>query len=409
MSIIFIIMSLHMFALSVESQGNESKASLSQKDVKADDGSGKMPAFSWDKVPLYLHIRKNEAFTSGELKLIAKYPLVTFEKTTGMKTFGGSEKGTLSAAQSVKALNPNIKILYYWNVFIYWANFYEEQDNIKSIKNAFLKNSKDGSKKIVRGRLPAYDLTKKTVRDWWVNHCKEMTEHSAIDGLFFDANIKVLYDRYAKGALGKKKKEKLVEAYKIMMNDARGAVDENKLVVANIIRALLPASGLEYMNYFDGSYIEGFFPNAPSPTYEEYVIKGMDAVIKAAQSGKIIAFSPGFKRALTSKNAKGNITLDDVDRRAKSKKEELYKMRMSLAIFLICAEKYSYFNCHAYSAEEKPLDDRWYPEYDKPLGAPKGPAVKNGYVYTREFKYASVWVDIKNQKSRITWHGEQTK
>ena len=75
-----------------------------------------------------------------------------------------------------------------------------------------------------------------------------------------------------------------------------------------------------------------------------------------------------------------------------------------LAVFLIVAEKYSYFRAHeGYSANE---GDRWmrsFPEYDKPLGSPAGPATREGSVYTRKFKHADVWLDIKKRQGKITW------
>ena len=43
------------------------------------------------------------------------------------------------------------------------------------------------------------------------------------------------------------------------------------------------------------------------------------------------------------------------------------------------------------------MPSSWYPEYAKPLGAPKGPAAKNGYVWTREFAHASVYVDVRSR------------
>jgi hypothetical protein len=39
----------------------------------------RMPAFSWDRVPLYLHIRKDTAFTDDEIKHLATFPLITFD------------------------------------------------------------------------------------------------------------------------------------------------------------------------------------------------------------------------------------------------------------------------------------------------------------------------------------------
>ena len=34
--------------------------------------------FSWDKMPLYMHLRKNTAFTKDEIQYLAKFPLIIF-------------------------------------------------------------------------------------------------------------------------------------------------------------------------------------------------------------------------------------------------------------------------------------------------------------------------------------------
>lgn len=66
----------------------------------------RMPAFSWDHVSLYMHIRKDTAFTEDEIRYLATFPLITFEKATGHTDFGSVEAGTLHAARAVKAINP---------------------------------------------------------------------------------------------------------------------------------------------------------------------------------------------------------------------------------------------------------------------------------------------------------------
>ncbi len=55
--------------------------------------SSKMPAFSWNTLPLYIHVRKTAAFTPEEVNYLAKYPLITFEKTTGSETYGSYLEG----------------------------------------------------------------------------------------------------------------------------------------------------------------------------------------------------------------------------------------------------------------------------------------------------------------------------
>jgi hypothetical protein len=76
-----------------------------------------------------------------------------------------------------------------------------------------------------------------------------------------------------------------------------------------------------------------------------------------------------------------------------------------LALFLVCAEKHSYFLAYdSYVVNKK--NKTWMKrpeEFDRPLGPPKGPAVQDGYIYTREFVHAKVRVDIENEVGEIEW------
>ena len=59
------------------------------------------PAFSWERVPQYMHIRKAKKFTDAEIKYLATFPLIAFEKTTGHRAFNSTEDGTLAAAKAL--------------------------------------------------------------------------------------------------------------------------------------------------------------------------------------------------------------------------------------------------------------------------------------------------------------------
>ena len=88
----------------------------------------------------------------------------------------------------------------------------------------------------------------------------------------------------------------------------------------------------------------------------------------------------------------------------------------TLAPFLIVASErvflqYAWFyqaqdgNFPCPAGIECAMPSSWYPEFSKPLGAPKGPAVKDGHVWTREFGHASVYVDVRSRTaSNVTWH-----
>jgi len=358
----------------------------------------KSPEFSWARIPLYMHIRKATSYTDKEIAFMAKFPLITFEKANGSKDHGSVEKGTLIAARAVKKVNPKAKILYYRNVIVHYGG-YEANKGLKPISGALLKDGK-GNTKLVRNRVEAYDLSNSDLRAWWVKTCRTMTADPAIDGVFLDGNIKALEPGYLTRQVGAAKKKQTMDGYRLMMKQTREAIGPNELMIANILRARFENAGLEYMGYFDGSYLEGFFHNVGKATYEEHVAKGIDAMQKAASQGKIIAFTAGL--ALPKNTS--NMGIDEGHTTVKSNEQARAALTYPLALFLICAEKYSYFRVHeGYSADGNNRWMRWFPEYDRPLGPPNGPATKDGFRYSRTFEHASVDLDIKKRTATIRW------
>lgn len=133
----------------------------------------------------------------------------------------------------------------------------------------------------------------------------------------------------------------------------------------------------------------------------EYLAKGIEAVQQAARSGKIIAFTIGL----------GNYTDTDMDDKSRSTdpKSDLFfqeRLTYALSLFLVCAEEHSYFmfsDGYGVDGGRNKLWMKQLPEYTRPLGPPKGPAVKNGYVYKRSFQYVDVSVDIENETANMVW------
>ena len=78
-------------------------------------------------------------------------------------------------------------------------------------------------------------------------------------------------------------------------------------------------------------------------------------------------------------------------------------MEFPLAAFLVGLQENCYFIYNwGYRMENGCL--QWYPEFDKPLGEPLGDMVSSGWKLSREFKHASVWVDLEKRTSEISWH-----
>ncbi|MCX8496355.1 MAG: putative glycoside hydrolase [Akkermansiaceae bacterium] len=361
------------------------------------------PTFSWDRVPQYMHIRKAEKFTDAEIKYLATFPLVTFEKTTGHKAFQSTEDGTIAAAKAVKEVNPLTKILYYRNVIVHYGT-YKANAEIEKTPGAFLVGS-NGKTKLVRNACEAYDLTNPQVRDWWVGHAKQMCADPAIDGLFFDGNIKVLSPGYLARDIGKEKKAAELAGYETMMSDVRKALGPDKIMLANVLRiGQSKDDGLEAIKRFDGSYIEGFEIAGSPEQKKDNVARGMVAFQKAARGGFIVAFTAGLSELNVEEGVLNPQRTDEIRKGLSEKDNHSKRFEYLLALFLTCAEKHSYFLAHdGYGAEKSKVWMKPNPELERPLGAPKGPAVQNGYIYTREFAHAKVRLDIENEVGEIVW------
>ena len=133
--------------------------------------------------------------------------------------------------------------------------------------------------------------------------------------------------------------------------------------------------------------------------------KGIDAMQKAARQGKIIAFTTG----LASIENTSVMGIDEGHATVESDAQARAAFTYSLAIFLICAEKHSYFRIHeGYSANENDRWMRWFPEYDRPLGPPNGPATQDGFRHSRTFRHATVQLDIQKRTASIEWEETAT-
>ncbi|MDP0491268.1 MAG: putative glycoside hydrolase [Verrucomicrobiota bacterium JB023] len=372
---------------------------LSSQSVTKDlQDNAAMPSFSWDRIPLYMHIRKASSFSEEELEFLARFPLLTFEKANGHREHGSIEAGTLASARAVKKLNPAATILHYRNVFVHYGG-YADIEKLMEIPGAIL-SGRDGEEKLVRGKVPAYDLSNPDLRAWWVENSRRMTADPAIDGVFLDGNIKALEPKYLRGAIGASKKQEVTAGYHALVRELREAIGPDELMVANILRARFGNAGLEHLAPFDGSYLEGFFHNVKGMSYEDYVAKGITAMQEAADRGKIVAFTTNLA-GQANQSAMG---IDESHGKVANDEQAHANLIYPLAIFLIAAGEHSYFRVHeGYSADGDDRWMRWFPEYDRPLGPPLGKARRDGYRYSRRFEHARVELDLATRSAEIKW------
>ena len=387
------------------------KAQKDKKISQVSNSISKYPEFSWDKMPLYMHLRKTEAFTNKELDFLAQFPLITLEKTTGSKAYGGTEKGSIQAAKAIKKVNPKAKVLYYRNSIINWPSYRNDEKFIKKNPDALLVNSL-GEYALMRNKKTRFfDISKKNVQSYWLNNAITHANNPYIDGIFIDASYKVLTNFMKHKKVEEAKRAALKTSYYEMMRDLKKEIGDHKLIVSNILRVRPDPeleNGRKLLPYTHGSYIETFENNSFGMSYEDYLAEGIATVQQAAREGYVIALTLGLGEALEFE------TEGMDDRRASLDNDENIRERLDylLAIFLVCAEKYSYvyphdgFDVNTSKKTGKSASKVWlktFPQYENRLGAPKGPAKRDGYIYTRSFEYLDVWLDVKNQKARLDW------
>ena len=364
--------------------------------------ANRLPEFSWDRVPLYMHIRKATNFTQDEIKYLATFPLVTFEKTTGSQTFKCTEDGTLAAAKAVKEINPSTKILYYRNVFVHWGT-YKTNAEIDKMPGAFLVG-KEGKTKLNFGKNEAYDLTNPQFREMWVGNVKQLCADPLIDGVFADGIVKVLSLGYLVRDIGKERKAALVEGYKTMMTETRQAIGPDKIMLANVLRVGTPDNGLEAIKQFDGSYLEHFETFGEKVASRNYLAKSIETFQKAAREGYMIVMTLPLGEINTEAGEGDVENMDEISKPVGENEDYNKRFNYILSLFLVCAEKHSYFLAKdGYNADKSKVWMKRPAEFDRPLGPPKGPAVQDGYIYTREFAHAKVRLDIDNQVGEIEW------
>lgn len=299
------------------------------------------PEFSWDTVPRTMLIRKKTAYTDDEIKEIAEnYDLVVLEKANA----AGKEScmaGMLDAGARLKAINPKVKVLFYWNSRIFFGH-YGIDDTINQHKDEWISKTF-----FIRDGLKTYVRENPEFLKWWVGCCEKMISNDAIDGTFVDKAGVPIY----------------------MLDALYQATPDNKLVMNN------NSSARQRIGYVDGTYREGWSGGGDDDKIAETIA---------------IARETGL-------NQKMQILRNPV-KGVKNGRELEDAVDMQLAIYLLYAEKYSYYYSQASVDGTHPRWE-WATTYldqmNRPLGKPLGPYVRDNKVYTRSFEQCDVYMDLR--------------
>jgi hypothetical protein len=354
------------------------------------------PEFNWDRVPVSVHFGIGDGLEPEQYDFLAKhFDFITLTAGRLPKSSKGSaELYTAEAARAIKKRNPKAKVLFYWA-----SDKPKHQSRIsnEAYPGEYIihtRRRKGGKTEITK----YFDVTRKEVQGWWSDAAASAVHKYSCDGIFVDGATAGRPGGPWSRDLGKEKAAAMDKAVFAMLKDARKKMGSDKLIIFNPLhgsdggRAPL---GQEYLPETDGAMVDDF--DRLRVQSKEYMATTIKTMQKAAKDGKIIIFK-GWPRFLGAWRAgKMKKTPHDEVLRAAQK-----DITFPLACFLAGAEPNCYF-CYSWgwNPENGSLD--WYPEFDKPLGSPKGLANREGFIYRREFTHASVFVDLEKKTAKIDW------
>ena len=356
-------------------------------------GNAHYPEFSWDTVPIAFHFGKSAGImTKEEAEFVAtRSNFICLEKGHGVETFGSTEAGIEAEARQLKKLNPKMKVIFYWNTFLDYS-MYEAHQEYHKHPQWWLK-TRNGELDLKRGRLMRYDLSNAEFRDWWTNVAAKAVVDGSCDGVFMDAFPQVT-SQANRSLWGDEKYEAIQQGLQDIIQETRQKIGDDKLIVYNGIRSTTRWSmGYDFSQHTDAAMIEhfGYFQSSS----KESMLKDILEMQRAGKAGKIVVLKAWAGFTFTDRQAM---------RKPLKEKRQIAKENLvfPLACFLAGAQENCYF---IYNWGYRMVNGclQWYPDFDKPLGEPQGEMVQEGWELSREYKHASVWVDLESKAARIQW------
>jgi hypothetical protein len=357
------------------------------------------PSFSWDRVPVVAHFGKHDnELSKKEIEFLSNhFPVVVLEKAHAMKTMVSTEAGISHDAARLKKASPSMKVFFYWNAFIDYSPFYEASATFAQHPEWALKDLQGNEVTVQAAKRKRYDHSNPELRNWWTKVAAKECEKPYIDGVFIDALPQLAMNPTANHKIWGEEKQAALEAGLMQsLSMLRQQIGKEKLLIFNGLRGrkdLWDDMGMRYYKHCDMAMIEHF--GALQGASKEVMANDMDAIREAGKMGKVVIVKawPHFNWLDKEMMDKPYDELEKLSRE---------QISFPLAAFLAAAGEYAYF-CYTWGYRENMGTFSWYPEFDKPLGKPKGESNRNGWIYTREFEHASVWVDLEKREGRITW------
>jgi len=353
------------------------------------------PGFSWDRVPLYVHFGNRAGEVSdADIEFLATHTaFVALEKSHGIKAHGSTEAGIADTARRLKRRNPALKVLFYFNAFINWPGYsahatYRPEWTLRN-----------GAGEVVThpSGTPRPDPSNADFREWWSEVIAQAHREAPLDGVFVDALPQALSPALAR-QLGEAKARAVVEGVRAMVELTKKKLGAGRIMLANGLRTSDFRTILDWAG-IDGVMIEHF--GAFKTDRPEDLKADLDSIALADAKGKFVVLKgwPGFTWLDAAKMKRPHAELLQLARE---------QIAFPLACFLVAARPGSHF-CYSWGYQETHGMLEAYPELEKPLGPPRGDARWTGLTATREFRHATVSVDLATKTARIDWQAGTTK
>jgi len=350
------------------------------------------PKFSWDTVGGMVfmqvcndHGTEAEPWDNATLHVLAKHPMVCFEKCQGIYTPGYEEAKVVAACKALKAINPNLSCIQYLNSELSFTG-YKLDDELKANRYYLL----DVEGKPVYQSGPSFGCKDhKCPKEGLLLPDYSVPEAAAF---FFSSCANITQSPYVDGC-------------NIDRCNHLGHIDNDPMSCAACVnkkQRIAPAKGVQAWN--DGKLAA--LQALQKQLGEGPVICNLQAhgaVLPGVNSQNIEVFGPNEKsiKALQFMAAHGKLAKAHWYGQCNDR----VKFQDGLAAFLVGAGQDAFFQCGQGWTTGPWLT--WHQEYDKPLGSPISDAVNANGVYTRHFsKGTYVTFDIHRNKGQICWAGE---
>ena len=350
----------------------------------------KWPKFSWDTLPVFFHSSYTGelGFPEQAMKTIAKFPIVTIEKWQGCHASGYTteEEAMVEAAKQVKAANPNISVVVWFDSFRIYANktLNPDAENsagqfcINNMHSHFMESHPEYLLKNT-SRLPAieswghlhvYDHAQSFMQQYWQDMCVNMTKSGVIDGCGCDGSQQRAST--GEGAIPHIN-QSVADAWNTgkisMMNTTRLALGKGLLV---------GKEPEELGDYLTAIIHEGCSGNNHTIT----MLRNVSA--RSEATGVPLLFECHFSGSSDQKEVESQV-----------------------AAFLIGAGEYHYWGSGSWVQQTPDFSSRWYAEFfEPPLGKPAGLATYDGATKTWSRSFASgteVTFDASKNVGTIRW------